>query len=42
MFGLIAAALLAGPAVPSVCHQQGCCSHHQGVCNCSNGRKVCC
>ena len=22
--------------------QQGCCSHHQGVCSCSGGRVVCC
>jgi hypothetical protein len=22
--------------------QQGCCSHHQGVCSCSGGRAVCC
>lgn len=22
--------------------QRGCCSHHQGVCGCENGRTVCC
>ena len=22
--------------------RQGCCSHHGGVCGCSNGRTVCC
>lgn len=22
--------------------QSGCCSHHQGVCGCANGRKTCC
>jgi len=22
--------------------QRGCCSWHQGVCGCSNGRQVCC
>lgn len=22
--------------------QRGCCSHHQGVCGCSNGRDKCC
>jgi len=22
--------------------QRGCCSHHDGVCGCENGRKVCC
>lgn len=22
--------------------QRGCCSHHQGVCGCSNGRDQCC
>lgn len=22
--------------------QSGCCSHHNGVCGCRNGRKVCC
>ena len=22
--------------------QRGCCSHHQGVCGCDNGRKACC
>lgn len=22
--------------------QRGCCSHHQGVCGCSNGRNQCC
>ena len=22
--------------------QSGCCSHHNGVCGCANGRKTCC
>lgn len=22
--------------------RRGCCSHHEGVCGCSNGRAVCC
>lgn len=22
--------------------KRGCCSHHQGVCNCTSGRVVCC
>lgn len=33
---------LAGPAQPMICTQSGCCSHHEGVCSCSGGRKKCC
>lgn len=45
-------ALLAAPAVPGcagrtfateeAAFQSGCCSHHNGVCGCSGGRKKCC
>jgi len=26
----------------TVVNRRGCCSHHGGVCGCSNGRALCC
>ena len=26
----------------NILNRQGCCSHHSGVCGCSNGRAMCC
>jgi len=29
-------------AGPGAVEKRGCCSHHKGVCGCSDGRAICC
>ena len=42
IFGVGTAAFAGYVINRDVYEQRGCCSHHGGVCGCSNGKAVCC